>query len=129
MAAKPSDMATITFDGTKHELTVDGKTYTAYNNIDSQAKGKWPNGTYAYERHTDHSDEDSNGSYGPGGNHIFKFEDNSRTNMGIHAGRKDKKGPAHPTMGCIRTTDEGVKAVGDYVAAKKKKVQLVVENN
>lgn len=124
-------MATIiTFDGMKHTLTFGDESYTAYNNVDSKSLGKWPNGTYAYERFVPHPNDTADDTYGPDGNIVFGPVLN-RTNMGIHAGRANRPdglhrvGPECCTFGCIRTTAEAVRAIH----ALGKNVKLTVQNN
>jgi RHS repeat-associated protein len=91
--------------------------YDAANNPDSRSNGQWPDGSYNYERPTTHAGDAPNSEYGSFGNLIFTVP--SRSDMGIHSGRQDKpdgrgrKGPEHATLGCIRTTDEGMKAITD----------------
>jgi hypothetical protein len=117
-----------TYNDTNHTLTIGDQKFTAYNNAASNSNGKWPKGTFKYERPTTHPDDGEDSAYGSHGNYIFTVPD--RTDMGIHSGRKNKedkagrKGPQHATMGCIRTTDEGVAALAKVV---KKDFVLTVE--
>jgi hypothetical protein len=104
-------MTSLTYSDSNHTLTFStGGSFEAYNNVDSKSAGKWPKGTFKYERHTTHADDSEDSAYGSNGNFIFTVP--NRTDMGIHSGRKNKadglgrKGPKHATMGCIRTTDE-----------------------
>jgi hypothetical protein len=89
--------------------------FEADNNVDSHSRGEWPNGIYSYSHWTPHPGDDANSMFGQHG--IFLFDVAGREGMGIHAGRqlvKDglgRMGPAHCTLGCIRTTDEGTEAM------------------
>jgi hypothetical protein len=104
-------MSVITFKRGDHTLSIEGASYTAYNNVDSTSDGPWPNGTFSYASRTKHADDAPASTFGSNGNFMFTVP--GRTLMGIHSGRKDRadglrrKGPAHCTFGCIRTTDEG----------------------
>jgi RHS repeat-associated protein len=84
--------------------------FPARNNVVSGAN-PWPCGTYKYSWHSPHPNDDANGSYGSNGNFIFTVP--NRSGMGVHSGRANKGGPAHPTEGCIRTNDAGTKAIRD----------------
>ncbi|MFW6352167.1 MAG: RHS repeat domain-containing protein, partial [Bacteroidota bacterium] len=120
-------------------------TYDAHNNVASNSKGKWEDGEYDMQdqdsphMHPDQKDakgvlkDSKNGAYGENG--IFRaksFTETSgkkqkRTGMGIHAGRENKSFKDRKTMGCIRTTAEGMKgikkAIKDYGSLKKVIVQ------
>lgn len=115
-------MSKLHFDGEKHQVSLIGKdgktigTWTAYNNIDSHAtvKSHLPNGTYkiqdrfAPHRHV----ANPNGPYGSYG--ILRFDVPDHAGIGLHSGRANAKhlpGPQHPTMGCIRTSDEAMLAI------------------
>ena len=119
-----------TFDGATHTLTIGSQTFVAHNNVDSKAKGKWPNGTFSFERTTEHRDDAADSAYGTHGNVIFTVP--GRTNMGVHSGRtakadgRGRHGPEHATMGCIRSTDAAVQALRLVV---KKGFTLKVINN
>ncbi len=89
--------------------------FAACNNVDSTSKGIWPDGTFPYIAHVPHSKlSDPESAYGEDG--ILQFLVPGRPGMGVHSGRRDipdgrgRKGPAHCTMGCIRTTDEAMAA-------------------
>lgn len=118
------------FDGKAHTITVGGKSFEAYNNVDSSSNGKWPNGMFLFERVTTHGDDGVDSAYGSYGNVIFTVA--GRSNMGVHSGRASKadgagrKGPKHATMGCIRTTDAGVLALKKIA---KSGLALTVKNN
>jgi RHS repeat-associated protein len=83
--------------------------WPANNNITTYADGDWPEGTYRYSYYSPHPESGMNGSYGNHGNFIFDVP--GRTGMGVHAGRANLAGPDQPTLGCIRTTDEGTNAI------------------
>jgi RHS repeat-associated protein len=130
-------LSSLTFDKTTHTLTLyskDGKIlgkWDAYNNVDHRAKGDLPKngvgvGVYNFvdtdikapHKHGDAVDKNGipvdskNGEYGENG--IFRIEEftdpegDTHTDIGVHAGREDKGGPMHPTMGCIRTTGDAM---------------------
>lgn len=53
------------------------------------------------------------GSYG-----IIRFNVPGHPGIGVHSGRANARhlpGPAHPTMGCIRTTDEAMKTLKGHI--------------
>jgi hypothetical protein len=89
--------------------------YNAANNVDSSSKGIWPPGVYTSNGLYDKDDKED-GRYGKYFLLFKNFTDSitgkKRTAMGIHAGRYNRpdrspgkrKGYAHATMGCIRTT-------------------------
>lgn len=114
--AAPRFCAVAAFDGQLHKIAVRDSAdptkaliFDAYNNVDSRSRGKWPDGTFSYERSTKHPDDGPNSPYGSHGNVIFTVP--GRSDMGVHSGRADRRGPQHPTMGCIRTMDDGVAAL------------------
>lgn len=123
----------IVFDGTKHTLSFDGKSYTAYNNVDSSSAGKWPNGKYALERVRYDGLDSDDGSYGSVAK--VQFQVAGRSGMQIHSGRMASaakpanRGPAHPTMGCIRTTNEAVTALVAAIEAHGGDATLTVKSN
>jgi hypothetical protein len=89
--------------------------WEAYNNVDSRSKGIWPDGTYSYDYWVPHAGDDENSSYGTRG--VLVFDVPHREGMGIHAGRRNRpdgrgrSGPAHATMGCIRTTETAMAVI------------------
>jgi uncharacterized protein YgiM (DUF1202 family) len=101
----------ILFDGERHELTFNGNTYVAYNNVASSSNGKWRDGIYTHDYTLDKTNVSTEEQriYGSVANIVFQYP--GRSGMGIHSGRandKDKlgrSGSEHCTMGCIRTTD------------------------
>lgn len=132
-------MSKLHFDGEKHQVSLVGKdgktigTWTAYNNVDSHAtvKPHLPNGTYkiqdksAPHRHA----ANPNGPYGSYG--IIRFDVPGHAGIGLHSGRANAKhlpGPQHPTMGCIRTSDEAMLAIKDAIANDPLTVMEVAGN-
>ncbi len=100
--------------------------WPAHNEVDSSSNGKWPDGTYPYERYNPHLEVDEltckSTAYGCNGNRMFTVE--GRKSMGIHAGRidgvSDRSGKPYNvkdglgmmvTMGCIRTTDQAMEII------------------
>jgi hypothetical protein len=120
-------MSQLKFDGTKHEISLvagTGRvigTWPAYNNVDSHAKvkGHLKNGTYNItDRIAPHPHAaNANGPYGSYG--IVRFNFRSHPGIGVHSGRANAKhmpGAPHPTMGCIRTTDEAMSIIKGSMA-------------
>lgn len=113
--------ATLLFDGHTHQITLIGSngeargTWPAYNNVDTHATlSHLQNRTYtvtdwiAPHRHAASAD----GPYGLHG--IIRLNVPGHPGIGVHSGRANARhlpGPAHPTMGCIRTTDEAMRAI------------------
>jgi RHS repeat-associated protein len=81
---------------------------TAANNTTRRSNGPWPNGTYPFQSHNNHP-PDPNGPYGSYGIDVFDVP--GRTGMGVHSGRQNSGGPNHPTLGCVRTTDDCMKTI------------------
>jgi hypothetical protein len=118
-----TSMSTLTFNRQKHTLTLFNSqgqalgTWDAYNNVASTSNGIWPNGFYDYERYNAHAGLGVDSAYGTKG--IFIFTVPGRVGMGVHAGRQNiadglgRKGPAHCTLGCIRTTEEAMGTIKD----------------
>jgi hypothetical protein len=116
-------MSRLIFDGRVHQLSLIGGSgqiagvWAAYNNVDSHATlTHLQNGTYnirdriAPHRHA----ASANGPYGLHG--IVRFDVPHHPGIGVHAGRANARrlpGPMHPTMGCIRTTDEAMLAISN----------------
>ena len=73
--------------------------------------GPWPSGTFQFQQYNWHpaNPKGSFGSYG-----IFVFSVPGRTGMGVHSGRRDQGGPAHPTLGCIRTDDACMQQIWEW---------------
>jgi uncharacterized protein RhaS with RHS repeats len=84
----------------------------AANNTTKNSKGPWPNGTYPYSGHNNHP-PDPNGPYGSHGINIFNVP--GRSGMGVHSGRANSGGPQHPTLGCVRTTDNCMNQINNFV--------------
>jgi len=110
----PSGLSYLVFDRLSGRIKVYSRNgddlgdYPAANNTGRRSNGPWPEGSFAYERFMPHH-EGPNSSFGSVGNFIFYVPE--RTDMGIHAGRKNRGGPMYPTLGCVRTTDEGTAAI------------------
>ncbi len=114
-------MATLQFDGLAHQLTLVGSdgnvigTWAAHNNVDSHATlTHLQNRQYVmHDRIAPHRHAASaNGPYGLHG--IVRFNVPGHPGIGVHAGRANAlhaPGPAHATMGCIRTTDEAMEII------------------
>lgn len=132
-------MSRLLFDGATHEITLLGSdgsvmgAWSAYNNVDSHATIRHiQNGTYeiqdrsAPHRHT----PDPNGPYGS--YRIIRFNVPGHPGIGIHSGRANarfKPGPPHATMGCIRTTDEAMGKIKDYMAISSLSMIEVLNNS
>jgi len=84
---------------------------TAANNTTRSSNGPWPRGTYPFQSHNNHP-PDPNGPYGSYGIDVFDVP--GRTGMGVHSGRQNSGGPNHPTLGCVRTTDDCMKTITDW---------------
>jgi RHS repeat-associated protein len=84
--------------------------YSAGNRTTRSSRGPWPEGSFAFNRFKAHRGG-PNSSFGSVGNFMFWVP--GRQGMGAHSGRADKGGPFHPTLGCIRSTDEARQAIYD----------------
>lgn len=131
--------AKLRFDGHTHQITLIGSngetrgTWPAYNNVDTHATlTHLQNRTYvmadrtALHRHIASAD----GPYGLHG--IIRFNVPGHPGIGVHSGRANARhlpGPAHPTMGCIRTTDEAMQAIGASMGASPLMTIEVVNNS
>jgi uncharacterized membrane protein len=90
--------------------------HEAHNNAASYSRGPWPNGEYEALALIPVTgiEGQSSGKFGPW---FMRFSVANRSGMGIHAGRNGqydglgRGGPAHATMGCIRTTDAAMSAI------------------
>ena len=114
-------MSKLKFDGMTHQITlIDSSgntvgTWAAYNNVDSHATIRHiSNGTYTvHDRVVPHPHAASaNGPYGLHG--IIRFDVPGHPGTGVHSGRANARhlpGPEHPTMGCIRTSDDAMSAI------------------
>jgi hypothetical protein len=132
-------MAILIFNGQTHQITLTGSdgqpegTWPAYNNVDSHATlTHLQNRTYTVEdrvaphRHI----ASANGPYGLHG--IIRFNVPGHPGIGVHSGRANARhlpGPAHPTMGCIRTTDEAMRAIAASMRAAPLTTIDVTNNN
>ena len=112
----PFGLSSMTFNRANGSLTLydkDGNVVavcTAANNTTRSSNGPWPNGTYPFSSHN--HPPDPNGPYGSYGIDVFDVP--GRTGMGVHSGRANSGGPSHPTLGCVRTTDDCMKQITDW---------------
>ncbi|WP_414499584.1 hypothetical protein [Zymobacter sp. IVIA_12111.31 C1] len=125
-------MSRLEFDGMKHEITLYNSkeeivgTWEAQNNIDHIVKDMrhLPDKSYIVQdqhsphRHNTPGVDTADGEYGTCG--IVRFYtpktpyNEKHEGVGVHAGREHyyrRPGPQHPTKGCIRTTEEAMKAI------------------
>ena len=113
----PFGLSSMTFNRANGSLTLYDKNRnvvavcTAANNTTRSSNGPWPNGTYPFSSHNNHP-PDPNGPYGSYGIDVFDVP--GRTGMGVHSGRANSGGPSHPTLGCVRTTDDCMKQITDW---------------
>jgi len=113
----PFGLSSMTFNRANGSLTLYDKNgnvvavCTAANNTTRSSNGPWPNGTYPFSSHNNHP-PDPNGPYGSYGIDVFDVP--GRTGMGVHSGRANSGGPSHPTLGCVRTTDDCMKQITDW---------------
>ena len=107
----PSGLSRLLYDGTQQTITIfgsDGRTigtYPAGNYVIANSGGPWPAGEYSYSHYNGHPESGPNDAYGSYGINVFEVP--GRIGMGVHSGRANQGGPSYPTLGCIRTTDEG----------------------
>jgi hypothetical protein len=137
-------MARIEFDGKGHCITLFDKNnklvgqWEAYNNVDrgyvknEHGLAHLPNKTYVMINRSapkKHPESNHWGAYGPYG--IFQFKVDNHPGIGVHSGRAIPyrvAGPPHATDGCIRTTDDAMKAIVDL--AKSDHIETIsVYNN
>jgi hypothetical protein len=110
----PWGLSTLTFDRSSGNVTLytAGGTevgqFPAGNATASNSNGPWPAGTFPYSHYMPHPESDATGPYGSYGNFVFSVL--GRSGMGVHSGRRS---PGSKTMGCIRTTDEGTRTIGE----------------
>jgi RHS repeat-associated protein len=129
----PSGLSTVTYDGNTHTVTYtrnDGTvagTFPANNNTTRSSNGSWPNGTFNRVGSNPHPESDANGSYGSHG--IITFDVPGRTGMGLHSGRADSGAQNHPTLGCVRTTDDSMETVRNLERTDPVTSINVVNNN
>ncbi len=123
----PEGLSYITYNNTTHWLKFYNKkgelvgTWIASNRTGYRDENKvwhWTNTPWKvgknkwvdYHRHLECS-KDVNSLLGTQGIHIFDVGDKGTRGVGIHAGRKNKRGWNEPTEGCIRTTEDAMKAL------------------
>jgi hypothetical protein len=132
-------VAKLIFNGNSHQITlVDERgeivgTWAAYNNVDRHATlTHIQNGSYAVtdrlapRLHRPSAD----GPYGLHG--IVRFNVPGHPGIGVHSGRANARnlpGPAHPTMGCIRTSDEAMMAIATSMSNAPLTTVEVVNNS
>ena len=132
-------VAKLVFNGHTHQITLVGDTgdtlgtWIAYNNVDRHATlTHIRNGSYSVtdrrlpHRHT----PDANGSYGLHG--IVRFAVPGHPGIGVHSGQAAARhvpGPAHATMGCIRTSDEAMQAISAAMNRNPLTTVEVIENS
>jgi len=114
-------LSTLKFDRAARQIILkrqDGSEVGAWPAANNPSSGHapFPDGQWPYGYHKDHpEDPGADSAYGSYG--IFVFTVPNRTGLGVHSGRADvpdglgRKGPAHATNGCIRTTDNATLAI------------------
>jgi hypothetical protein len=115
-------MSALHFDKSTGRLfLIDAKTqpiagpWAAANFVDSQAKGVFPVGTFKFEAWQNHPGDGPDSPFGSSG--VATFLVAGRDGMGVHSGRENapdalgRRGIAHCTFGCIRTTNDAMKAI------------------
>lgn len=132
-------MSRLIFNGNSHQISLvddNGRTvgaWAAYNNVDSHATlDHVSNGTYIIrDRTVPHQHRaDPNGPYGSHG--IFRFIVPGHLGIGVHSGRANARhlpGPQHPTMGCIRTTDQAMAAIANAARTSPLTTIQVIHNS
>jgi len=91
--------------------------WPAHNNVDSRSNGPWPAGIYRWSHYNAHLEAgllpaSMHSKYGGTGIHVFEVS--GRPGMGVHAGRTvDPTKVGGVTMGCVRTTTEGMFKIND----------------
>jgi hypothetical protein len=139
-------MADLTFDGTAHTVALTDRTgkvigtWHANNRTAYDAKLRFiPNGTYRVQDsrtpnlHGTHPSV--NGPYGTQG--IVRFGVPGHDGVGIHAGRQtlpDRtsqhgSGPDHVTYGCVRTTEEAMRAIANTMRGDPLTTIRVINNH
>ena|SRR5690348_7505870 len=107
-----------------------GGPWVAANFVDSSSKGPFPPGTFkvdAWQSHQAHDGPDT--VFGTQG--VLLFLVPGRDGMGVHAGRQNsadglgRKGPFHCTFGCIRTSEDAMRAISD-TDAKDRVTEITV---
>ncbi|MDY1037893.1 L,D-transpeptidase family protein [Lelliottia sp. CFBP8978] len=120
-------MSRLIYNGLTHRLSLlDGDynvigIWEAYNNVDSTATMRHVNnGTYSIQDTRTphlHPGDNADGPYGAYG--IIRFNYPGHRGVGVHSGQAHNPrvpGPQHWTMGCIRTTDEAMQKIKDYMS-------------
>lgn len=116
-------MSTLSFSRAASLLTLsNGVVVPAANNVDSHSNGPWPDGTFKFVAVMPAIPGDGpDSAYGVGPR--FLFDVPGREGMEVHAGRANipdglgRVGIAHCTMGCIRTTRDGIASILSLHAA------------
>jgi len=132
-------MPRLLFDGNTHQLSlIDNDSnvigvWAAYNNVDSHATiTHVQNRTYNIQdgvmphRHT----PNANGPYGLHG--IIRFDVPNHPGIGVHSGRANARhlpGAMHPTMGCMRTTDEAMLTISNVMRVSPLTTIEVINNS
>jgi RHS repeat-associated protein len=148
----PDGRSSVKFDGKEKKLYFYDKdgtligTWDANNNVVSDASiGRLQDGVYEFENKrapTRHADDGPNSAYGSDG--IFQLKniwgpdwqaagENRESHglhigVGLHSGRADKNGVDHPTLGCVRTTDDAMAKIVE-VAPTDPLTTLTIVNN
>ena len=132
-------MSKLIFNGAYHQISLIDKndkiigTWPAYNNVDSHATlNHIQNGSYPVQdnRVPHYHIPSANGPYGLYG--IIRFNVPAHPGIGIHSGRANARhlpGPQHPTMGCIRTTDDAMRIISNFMRTSPLTAIEVTENN
>jgi len=121
----PEGLSYITYNDKTHYLLLYNNcgelvgTWIASNRTgDYDAKGRWQwkatpwkLGRNDWSHYNSHPGLDVNSNYGTQGVHVFDIGDKGTRGVGIHAGQKDGLGWKHATEGCIRTTEDAMKAI------------------
>lgn len=123
-------MSTLVFDGDQHTITLfDANNHQigqwpANNRVARSATMRFvPNGAHGVVDpqmpHTHGNDSDTiNQAYGRFGIirlEPFTIDGVNHEGVGIHAGRDNSGAQNHPTMGCIRTTDQAMQAITQFI--------------
>jgi RHS repeat-associated protein len=85
-----------------------------YNNTTSESRGPFPAGTFPVADVVDNTGGRANRIESQGPVFIWIDPVPGRTEMGIHGGRGN---PRHPTLGCIRVSDETAQHIADLIRA------------
>jgi RHS repeat-associated protein len=113
----PKGLSSLCFNRSSSTLTVyssDGSWLNAFPAANNVGTGiaPWPNGSYPYSHYNRHgNDANPNSAYGSFG--IFVFSVPGRSGVGVHSGRANRQGYQSNTLGCVRTTDDGMDNLTD----------------